>query len=140
MRSCQHTSEVVPAACPASQHCCCCLLLQFFDAGNTSPLLRHLLGSGQLAVRGRKAVVPGCGWVSQRGVCLSVCVMSALVRLHPHSSSSLHALSVCLLPSPRPVPLSLSVCVLANPLSVFSVLNQGALKFVSLCHCCCLCA
>lgn len=34
---------------------------QMFDAGRCSPLLTHLLSSGELQAQGKKAIVPGCG-------------------------------------------------------------------------------
>jgi hypothetical protein len=34
---------------------------QRFDAGKASPLLSHLLGGEQLDVKGKRALVPGCG-------------------------------------------------------------------------------
>lgn len=45
----------------ACVQCFACNVLQMFDAGCCSPLLKHLLSSGQLSVKGKKTFVPGCG-------------------------------------------------------------------------------
>lgn len=38
--------------------------LQMFDAGRSSPLLSHLLSSGELQAKDKRVIVPGCGCVA----------------------------------------------------------------------------
>jgi hypothetical protein len=54
------STNTLRAACMAVS-CLVLPCLQKFDAGRCSPLLTHLLSSGQLQVQGKKAFVPGCG-------------------------------------------------------------------------------
>jgi hypothetical protein len=37
------------------------LAMQLFDVGGSSPVLHKLLDSGELDVKGKRVVIPGCG-------------------------------------------------------------------------------